>query len=341
MTKRESQTVLTLKNDFLFKVVYGSDNEDSKFILMALLNKILRREDDPIVDIEHKNPFQYRQYFDDKEMVLDIKVITSKGELIDVEMQLIWQKDLKERFIAYHGGLIREALSRGQTYDKMKPTITIGIVDAVFLEDEESFINEFYFMNRNSHAVLSENSYICCIELPKVNRERRPVEELTPLELCLEYLKHADENGSEYVDALIERGGKELQMAQFILQKATEDEILREQAIAREKFEHDMLSMKCYTEELERKREAAERGWEEAERGREAAEKGREVAEKGREEAEKGREEAEKGREAAEREKDEALSRLGNTVAGLKARGMRDDEISGITGLPMEEIAKL
>ncbi len=252
--------------------------------------------------------------------MLDIKVKTSSGELIDVEMQLIWQKDLKERFIAYHGGLIRESLSKGQPYDRMKPTITIGIVDAVFLEDEESFINEFYFMNRNSHAVLSEDSYICCIELPKVNREKKPVEELTPLELCLEYLKHADENGSEYVDALIRRGGKELQMAQFMLRKATEDEILREQAIAREKFEHDIISIRSYAEEVEKK-------W-----GK---------TEKRLEEMEKKRQEIEKDREKAEQDRDDALRMLRDTAVKLKGRGMNIDEISDMTGLSIGEIKGL
>lgn len=250
-TGSNGQTILTLKNDFIFKVVYGSDNENSKFILKSLLNKILKRENDPITDIEYKNPFQLRRYPDDKETVLDIKVTTDCGDLIDIEIQLIWQKDLKERFIMYHGGLIRESLHKGEPYDRMKKTITIGIVDAVFLEDEEDFLNEFYFINRKSHALLSGQSYICCIELPKVNREKKPIEELTPLEVCLEYLKHADENGSAYVDALIHQGGKELQMAQEMLRKATEDEILREQAIAREKFENDMISINYHRREAE------------------------------------------------------------------------------------------
>ena len=66
------------------------------------------------------------------------------------------------------------------------------------------------------------------------------------MEICLEYLRCADENGSEYVDELVRRGGKDIKMAQEILRKATEEEILREKAIAREKFLRDKLHAESY-----------------------------------------------------------------------------------------------
>lgn len=234
-----NRPILKLKNDLLFKAVYGSDTKESKFILKCLLNKILNRVEDPIIELEYKNPFNIREYITDKETILDIKAETNSKELIDIEMQIMWSKDMPSRLLSYHGGLIREALQTGEDYDKMKQTITICITDSVAFKETDKFLNEFYFMEKEEHFMFSEMTRICCIELPKVNRQRKPAEELTPLEICLEYLKYADENGSEYVDELIRRGGKELQMAQNILRKATEEEILREKAIAREKYLRD------------------------------------------------------------------------------------------------------
>ena len=98
-------------------------------------------------------------------------------------------------------------------------------------------------MEKDEHFRFSDMTYICCIELPKVNPDGRKPENLSPLEICLEYLRCADENGSEYVEELIRRGGKDLEMAQDILRKATEEEILRERALAREKFLRDKLHM--------------------------------------------------------------------------------------------------
>ena len=240
MYKREpGQPVLRLKNDLLFKAVYGSDTEESKHILKSLLNKILDREEDPIVSIEYKNPFKIKEYISEKENILDIKAETDSNELIDIEMQIMWGKDMPSRLLSYHGGLLRDALQAGEDYDKMKQTITICITDSIAFRETDKFLTEFYLMEEEEHFLFTRITRICCIELPKVNREGKRPEELTPLEICLEYLKNADEDGSEYVDELIRRGGKELEMAQNILRKATEEEILREKAIAHEKFLRD------------------------------------------------------------------------------------------------------
>ena len=234
--KESGQPVLRLKNDLLFKAVYGSDTEESKYILISLLNKILRRTEDPIIGIEYKNPFNLRHYISEKENILDIKAETNNNELIDIEMQIMWGKDMPSRLLSYHGGLLREALQAGEKYDKMKQTITICITDSIAFSETDKFLTEFYLMEEEEHFLFTRITRICCIELPKVNREGKSPEEMTPLEICLEYLKNADENGSEYVDELIRRGGKDLKMAQNILRKATEEEILRERAITHEKF---------------------------------------------------------------------------------------------------------
>jgi len=223
----------------LFKKVYGSDTEESKFILKALLNKILGRVDDPIVYLEYKNPFNLEECVDEKESILDIKAETDKKELIDIEMQILWNKDMPSRLLYYHGGLLRETLQSGEDYDRMKQTITICITDSVAFKETNKFLSEFCFIEKTDYFLFSEMTRICCVELPKVNPDQRRPEELSPLEICLEYLRCADENGSEYIDELIRRGGKDLEMAQDILRKATEEEILRERALAREKFLRD------------------------------------------------------------------------------------------------------
>lgn len=242
----ENRSPIRLTNDIVFKMVYGSDTEESKYILKSLLNKILRREDDPIVNIKYKNPFNMKEYVDDKASILDIKAETNKKELIDIEMQLNWYKEMPARLLYYHGGLLRESLQEGEDYARMKQTITICITDSVAFPKSKKFLNEFYLIEKDEHFKLTEITKMCCIELPKVNSNNKKAEELSPLEICLEYLRCADENGSEYVDELVRRGGKDIKMAQEILRKATEEEILREKAIAREKFLRDKLHAESY-----------------------------------------------------------------------------------------------
>lgn len=248
----KEDAVLSLKNDYLFKAVFGSDNEKSKSILMSLLNKILDRENDPIVELHYNNPFQIKDRIDDKETILDIRAATEKEELLDIEMQIAWHKYMPCRLIFYHGGQIRSSLKEGEDYDEMRPTITICITDSVVFKDTDQYLTEFYFMEETSHIKFCNRTKICCIELPKVNADNRPLDELTPLEIYLEYLRVADTTDSEYVKELICRGGEELKMIQNAFEQATQAREIRERAIDRDKYIRDQISWKRYREKTEK-----------------------------------------------------------------------------------------
>ena len=46
-----------LTSDIIFKAVFGRDTPGSKRALIALLNRILERTEDPIVALDYQNPF--------------------------------------------------------------------------------------------------------------------------------------------------------------------------------------------------------------------------------------------------------------------------------------------
>lgn len=75
----------------------GRDTPECKKALAAVLNLILNRKEDPIMDLEYKNPFHLNRYIVGKQTVMDIKVSTSHGEIIDVEMQVGKTKDYASR----------------------------------------------------------------------------------------------------------------------------------------------------------------------------------------------------------------------------------------------------
>lgn len=345
MMKKGDTTILTLKNDLIFKAVYGNDTEESKFVLIALLNHILDRKEDPIVWLEYLNPFQLRQWPDEKESILDIKVKTRSNELIDIEMQICVSEYLENRLLYYHGGLIRSALKKGQSYGKMLKTITICIVDDIMFGETGEFFHYFRLLEETTHIPFTDMMGICVIELPKVNSEGKPIEALTELELCLEYLKYADERGSEYVDALIKRGGKELKMTQHILKKATEDEILRERALARERFLHDMASQQYYVNEW--KRAASEVRQQLSETSKQLAKTNEQLAEKNAQLSEKDEQLNEKDEQL--NEKDELLHEMSKRLRkekygiakALKADGMPVEKIGEYTGLTEQELQSL
>ena len=317
MMNTANNNALSLKNDYLFKAVYGSDNEDSKCILLSLLNKILGRDENPITSIEYKNPFQGKAYLEDKETILDIKAITNNNEMIDIEMQITWDPRMPARLLYYHAGLIRESLKEGQPYKELPPTITICITNTIAFTDTDCYMSKFYFQEETSHFKLTEDSMICCIELPKVNSDKRPIEELNPLEVCLEYLKYAGEHNSAYVAELIQQGGKELKMAQEKINRFTSDDILRERAIAREKYQRDMLSWKENLKEADQKR---------AEAAQMCAE------------ADQIRAEADQIRAEADQIRIEADQKVRKAIVKLKSCGFNNEKIAETLDLSIEEV---
>ena len=77
-----------LTSDIIFKAVFGRDTPGSKRALIALLNRILERNEDPIVALDYQNPFSIGELEEEKEIIMDILVETSRGEQIDIEMQI-------------------------------------------------------------------------------------------------------------------------------------------------------------------------------------------------------------------------------------------------------------
>ena len=79
--------LLDPKIDIIFKIIFSEESVESKKALINLLNSIIKPED-PIVDVVYKNPYTSKEYQRQKESIMDIKVITQAGELIDIEMQI-------------------------------------------------------------------------------------------------------------------------------------------------------------------------------------------------------------------------------------------------------------
>lgn len=80
---------LSIKNDIVFKAVFGREDPICKLILSDLLNAILALEGNrKIQELVYKNPFNLQTATTDKLSIMDIKVKTGQGEWIDIEIQV-------------------------------------------------------------------------------------------------------------------------------------------------------------------------------------------------------------------------------------------------------------
>lgn len=248
---------LTLKNDVIFKAVFGREAEECKAALIGMLNLILNRKDDLIKSVVYKNPFNVREMDAQKEGILDIKAETDRGELLDIEMQFAEDGEIIERNLYYHCGMVTRGLAAGEKYGTLKKTISISILNYTLPRMGTEFHTCHVLREERTGETLTNLMQFHYIELPKVNQDKRPVKALTEVEQFLEYLKYAGEPGWEdYVEELKRQGGREIQMTDAIMREVTQEEILREKAIARDKFLHWQAS--CQRENKKLKSELEE-----------------------------------------------------------------------------------
>ena len=109
---------LQLTNDYIFKRLFSKKgNED---ILKDLLEGILEI---PIEEVELE-----RVDIKDKLGVLDIKAIINENITVNIEMQIVDEKNMIERTLYYWAGLYYTGLKRGKDYKLNNKVITINIL---------------------------------------------------------------------------------------------------------------------------------------------------------------------------------------------------------------------
>ena len=86
------------KIDCVFKALLGS--EQNRNLLIHFLNAILTSDlSAPITEAEILNPYNDKEFLDDKLSVVDVKAKDSEGRLYQIEIQLLTYRHLPERMV--------------------------------------------------------------------------------------------------------------------------------------------------------------------------------------------------------------------------------------------------
>lgn len=214
-----------LTNNYVFHAVYGSDTKKSRDALMALLNTILERKNDPIVSIKLLNPASVPWREDDKYIIMDIRAITNSGEIINIEMQNGNLSNYKERATYYGGVLLNNALETGEDYDMLKKCIVISIVNnGILFKENKRCYNIFDIRNTQDNFPMTDRLKWYFVELDKIDPEQS-VDTLTPIEAVGAYFKYgSDPSKEDYIEKLLKSGEEAIKMSEPILREITEDE---------------------------------------------------------------------------------------------------------------------
>ena len=75
-------------SDIFIKYMFGLDTKESNHLVLSFINSVLQDSDFPLITkVIQKNPFNYKEYADDKLSVLDIEVEDENHKLYNIEVQ--------------------------------------------------------------------------------------------------------------------------------------------------------------------------------------------------------------------------------------------------------------
>lgn len=156
-----------VKNDIAFRKIFG--NENKKEVLISFLNAILDFDTkQQITDVTILNPYQHPKFRDGKATIIDVKAKDQSGREFIVEMQVADALGFSKRVLYYTSQGYVSQINRGEFYDKLNPTIFIGILDFE-LSKNPKYISRHRILDVETGERIIENMEFNFIELPKFN----------------------------------------------------------------------------------------------------------------------------------------------------------------------------
>jgi predicted transposase/invertase (TIGR01784 family) len=221
--------ILKPRNDAVFKRLMSD-----KRLLVSFLQSALDLPPEDYDEVQLIDPHLPGERPGDKLGILDVKVTTAQGNVIDIEIQLNPVPEMRERAIFYLSSMIREQVGRGESYRRIKRAICILITGYEEIHDSPRYHNRYWLYDPDSGSLFSKTVEVHTLELPKLPEHG----DETKLCAWLEFIRATKE---EEFDMLAQKD-PDIGLAVVKLKDLSQDERLYELALAREKLEWDIAS---------------------------------------------------------------------------------------------------
>ena len=154
---------IRLTNNYAFQKVFKNE-EIVKGFLMALLHL----KENEIESLEVTDPFVEGEVEEEKEGILDVRLILNGGKKINIEMQNTYQEDWTERSLFYNCRMFTEGFKKGQPYYELPPCIHVGILDFNYLKSP-GFYHRILLKDDKTGESYSSKFQFHVIELSKLD----------------------------------------------------------------------------------------------------------------------------------------------------------------------------
>lgn len=150
--------------DLAFKKIFGV--EENKDLLMSLINSIVGIEDQ-VVDITLLNPYNPKNFKNDKLSILDIKAKGNDSKIFNIEIQVADEADYDKRALYYWAKVYSGQLMGSEDYNTLNKAIGIHILNFTSIVDSDKYHNVFNIREKDSNLEYFKDLELHTIELKK------------------------------------------------------------------------------------------------------------------------------------------------------------------------------
>lgn len=156
--------------DVVFKMLFG--DQRSKDILTDFLRAVLQLPESEFAELTIIDPHLKRETPDDKLGILDVKLKTAGGDIINIEIQCRSMADMRSRITYYSSNMITEQIGDAQPYSNLKRAICIVIVDFDLIHESNSHHTVFQMREREEGFLFNDLLEINVLNLTKIPKDR-------------------------------------------------------------------------------------------------------------------------------------------------------------------------
>jgi len=208
--------LLSARSDYIFKLIFADERNID--CLKDFLQAVLGLDDDEFTGIKITDPFLQRESAEDKLGILDVKLETTGGHIVDVEVQLWSLPDMRSRVTYYLSKMVTEQLGAGSPYSNLRRAISIVIVDFPLINETANHHTTFQMLERTEHFPFNDLTEINVLDLTKI-----PESQSDDLINWMKFLKAEREEEFE----MLARTNPQINQAYAFLRELSADEATR------------------------------------------------------------------------------------------------------------------
>jgi predicted transposase/invertase (TIGR01784 family) len=150
--------------DCVFKAILSAPGNEN--LLVNFLNSVLQPKS-AIVNVDIINPYNEKEFIDDKLTIVDIKATDAAGIKYQVEVQLTTPSYLKDRMLYTWSDIYQTQISEGKSFDKLEPVIAIWLLTGNSFRQGPANHYHFQLWDRQNKELLTDHCSIHVLDLSK------------------------------------------------------------------------------------------------------------------------------------------------------------------------------